>query len=315
MNQPVTLAVIASPGHSGQTWLSLLIGSHPRAISLGEVDELYGLSSLDHACMLCGESCEFWSEFNKAWSPERNMFTQLADYSGAGILSISKLEKFRGQIDDERIRLKVIRLLRDGRAVTASYARKYPSRQYDEIVRQWVFSARENDKWFLQIPPENRMVVKYENLLEHTPATLRSICAFLGIDYREDMIEYWKVKHHIVDGNRGTMSFVQRYFGKEGNPKDKEFYGSQDPASFRDERWKKELTPRQLRRFRKIGGALNIEYGYASADVTGGQKASTGSYLNSVVELVRKRVYESHVRFPGKHPFQMGAHLPGHEDG
>lgn len=290
MSQPVTLAVIASPGHSGQTWLSLLIGSHPRALSLGEVDKLYGLTRLDRSCMLCGEGCEFWGKFTKAWSPERNIFTQLADFSGASILSISKLEKFRGQLGAERILLKVIRLLRDGRAVTASYARKYPSRQYDDIVRQWAFSARENDRWFLQIPQENRMVVKYENLLEHASATLRSICAFLGIDYREGMIEYWKVKHHIVDGNRGTMSFVQRYFGKEGNPKDKEFYGCQDPASFRDERWKKELTPHQLRRFRKIGGVLNVEYGYASGDAAGGEKSSAGSYLNRLVERVRKRV-------------------------
>jgi len=83
------------------------------------------------------------------------------------------------------------------------------------------------------------------------------------------------------------MSFVQRYFGKEGNPKDKEFYGSQDPASFRDERWKKELTPRQLRRFGKIGGALNVEYGYASGDAAGGVRPSAGSYLNRLVERVR----------------------------
>ncbi len=266
MNRPVTIAVIASPGHSGQTWLSLLIGSHPAALSLGEIDALYGLQDVSRSCMLCGDGCEFWSAFNKVWSPKENIFLQLADFSGARLLSFSKVEMFRGQLLDVRIKLKLIRLLRDGRAVTASYARKYPSRQYDDIVKAWAHSARENDRWFLQIPAEDRIVINYENLVDHTSATIRYICALLDIDYRESMIEYWKIKHHIVDGNRGTLSFVQRYFGKESSPKDKAFYNSQDPAAFRDERWKRELTPDQLNRFWKIGGELNRLYGYDGRD-------------------------------------------------
>jgi hypothetical protein len=266
MNRRVTIAAIASPGHSGQTWLSLVIGSHPAAVSLGEIDALYGLQDVSRACKLCGEGCEFWSAFNKVRSPEKNIFLQLADFSGGRILSLSKVEKFRSQLLDARIVLKVIRLLRDGRAVTASYARKYPSWHYDNIVKAWARSAHENDRWFLQIPTEDRIVVSYENLVENTSATLRYICAFLDIDYRDAMIDYWKVKHHIVDGNRGTLSFVQRNFGKESNPKDKVFYNSQDPSAFRDERWKHELTPYRLNRFRKIGGDLNRLYGYGSHD-------------------------------------------------
>ena len=266
MNRPVTIAVIASPGHSGQTWLSLLIGSHPAAVAFGEIDALYGLQDVSRSCVLCGEGCGFWSAFNKVWSPEENIFLQLADFSGARLLSLSKVEKFRNQLFDDRIKLKVIRLLRDGRAVTASYARKYPSRHYSDIVKAWAHSARENDRWFLQIPPKDRMVVSYENLLDHTSATIRYICSFIDIDYSDTMTEYWKVKHHIVDGNRGTLSFVQRHFGKESNPKDKAFYNSQDPSAFRDERWKRELTPCQLNRFWKIGGDLNRLYGYDSCD-------------------------------------------------
>ena len=266
MNQPVTIAVIASPGHSGQTWLSLLIGSHPAALAFGEIDALHGLQNVSRSCMLCGDGCEFWSSFNTFWKPEENIFLQLADFSGARLLSLSKVEKFRSQLLDARIKLKVIRLLRDGRAVTASYARKYPARHYGDIVKAWANSARENDRWILNLPPQDRIVVSYENLLDHTSATMRYICSFLDVNYGDAMLEYWKVKHHIVDGNRGTLSFVQRYFGKESNPKDKAFYNCQDPSLFRDERWRHELTPYQLYQFQKIGGELNGQYGYAESD-------------------------------------------------
>jgi len=290
MSQPVTLAVIASPGHSGQTWLSLLIGAHPHGLSLGEVDALYGLQHVDRSCMLCGEGCEFWSAFNKVWSPEKNIFLQLADFSGARLLSISKVEKFRGQLGDDRLRVKLIRLLRDGRAVTASYLRKYPAWRYDDIVKQWVLSSRENDSWLLKIPPENRIIVRYEELVEQTAATLRTICTFIGIDYQENMISYWKVKHHIVDGNRGTLSFVQRHLGLKSNPGDKTFYDSQEPASFRDERWRQELTPYQLYRFQRIGGDLNERYGYASPEAAGSLAALARSYVLHTRERIKKLV-------------------------
>jgi hypothetical protein len=53
---------ICSAGHSGSTLLDLLIGSHPRAISLGEITQLPKNLALDSRCS-CGApvtSCELW---------------------------------------------------------------------------------------------------------------------------------------------------------------------------------------------------------------------------------------------------------------
>ena len=262
MKDTITLALIASPGHSGQTWLSLLIGSHTQALSLGEIDVIDGCTSLENVCMLCGSGCEFWSAFNRVWSPEENIFLQLASYSGKQVLSISRIDKFRKYVLPDKMRLKVIRLLRDGRAVTASYMRKYPNRPYEEIVKQWVASAKQNDTWVEEFLPENRMVLKYEDLLEDTSRWMYKVCDFLEIDFEKYMLEYWKVKHHIVDGNRGTLSFVRRHFGKDSAPLDKPFYEAQKPDTFRDERWRSELEPYQLYLFNDIGGTLNKSYGY-----------------------------------------------------
>jgi hypothetical protein len=264
MKDNVTLALIASPGHSGQTWLSLLIGSHTQALSLGEIDVIDGCTSLENACMLCGAGCEFWGAFNRVWSSDDNIFLQLAAFSGKQVLSISRIDKYRKFILPDRMRLKVIRLLRDGRAVTASYLRKYPNRGYEEIVKQWVASAQQNDTWVAEFPPENRMVMKYEDLQEDTPGWMHKLCDFLEINFEKPMLEYWKFKHHIVDGNRGTLSFVRRHFKIGSAPVDKPFYETQKPDTFRDERWRSELDPYQRYLFDKIGGALNRDYGYES---------------------------------------------------
>ena len=187
MNDTITLAVIASPGHSGQTWLSLLIGSHSRAVSLGEIDVIEGCTSLENVCMVCGPECAFWGAFNRVWVPEQNIFLQLAAFSGKQILSISSMEKYRKDILPDRMRLKVIRLLRDGRAVTASYLRKYPKRSYEDIVKQWVTSSQRNDALVAECTPENRMVVKYENLMQDTAQWMEKVCDFLEIDFEEDI--------------------------------------------------------------------------------------------------------------------------------
>ena len=208
MNDTVTLALIASPGHSGQTWLSLLIGSHSQAMALGEIDVIEGCDNLENVCMFCGTGCEFWGHFNRNWDPKQNIFLQLAAYSGKNLLSISRIDKYRRYIVPGRMRIKVLRLLRDGRAVTASYLRKYSERTYEDIVKQWVASSQQNDKWVAEYPPEDRLVMKYEDLLKDTTGWIGKVCDFLEIDFEQGMLDYWKIKHHIVDGNRDTLSFV-----------------------------------------------------------------------------------------------------------
>jgi len=264
MKDTITLALIAAPGHSGQTWLSLLIGSHSKAVALGEIDVIEGCTNLGNVCMLCGKGCAFWGAFNRVWSPEHNIFLQLAAFSGKHILSISRIDRYRKYIVRDKMRLKVIRLLRDGRAVTASWLRKYPRGTYEGIVKQWVMSSQQNDTWVEECPPENSMVVKYEDLLEDTATWMGKVCDFLEIDFEEGMLEYWKVKHHIVDGNRGTLSFVRRHFGIASDPVDKRFYENQKPDAFRDDRWRSELTSYHRYLFDRIGGALHRSYGYVS---------------------------------------------------
>src|ERR1043165_9307298 len=59
-----TAVFICSASHSGSTLLSLLLGSHREAISLGEITHMPKNLSLNTACS-CGSParvCKFWSE-------------------------------------------------------------------------------------------------------------------------------------------------------------------------------------------------------------------------------------------------------------
>lgn len=60
--QDPTLIYICSAGHSGSTLLDLLLGSHSRIVSLGEISHLPKNIALNTRCS-CGEDvgeCEFW---------------------------------------------------------------------------------------------------------------------------------------------------------------------------------------------------------------------------------------------------------------
>jgi hypothetical protein len=263
--EPIVVATILSPGHSGQTWLCMLIGSHSQGLSLGEIRVLEGKENIGEHCMLCGHECEFWGPFREAWSPERNLFLQLSEFSGKRLLAISRIGEFAGELSDTGIRAKWIRLIRDGRAVTASYLRKYSGRPYKGIVRDWVKASGRLDEQVAGLAEKDCMTISYEALLKNGQHSLSRVCSFLGVEFEATMLEYWKFKHHIPDGNRGTFSFVQREFAKDRNPVDRNFYASQNPRTFEDNRWRGELTPYQLLLFERIGGRLNRAYGYRSS--------------------------------------------------
>jgi hypothetical protein len=267
-NRTISVVVIATTGHSGGTWLNLMLGAHPEIIALGELSYANGLQSLKGACSLCGEGCEFWDKFDQQWNPDENIFLQLAEFTGKHRFAISTWNTHADHLADERVEVKCIRLLRNGIATTASYYRKYPNRTFTEHIQKWVHDSIRVDRWLEQFSAENTYIVRYEDLLENSD-TLSSICHFLNIDYIEDMNEYWKVPQHILGGNRGTLFFMRKYLGLEitsdQEPVDSAFYINHDPLKFRDQRYQKELTRDQLIKFEQRGGSLNRTYGYSQS--------------------------------------------------
>jgi sulfotransferase family protein len=94
---------------------------------------------------------------------------------------------------------KFVFIVRDGRDVACSYRElclKNISSVYapnlpnsiEEIANEWA----SNNKLITKESYERSLLVTYEDLVTHPRRTLKKICKFLGVDYDELMLEYYK---------------------------------------------------------------------------------------------------------------------------
>ena len=79
----------------------------------------------------------------------------------------------------------------------------------------------------------------------------------------------FRAAHTLKSMGRKQQKEIPDVIGSRGAKFDSDFYQNSDAERFVDDRWKKELTPRQLRIFNLIGGRLNARYGYAAASGQG----------------------------------------------
>lgn len=135
-----------------------------------------------------------------------------------------------------------IDLRRDGRAVVASAMRRLGV-DAETASREWVSRRRGLDFSFKTIPPERVLRLRYKDLCENPPDTMRQIARFVGFSYSEELVRLRKDNDHGIGGN--PMRFRR------------------DEEHIRhDDRWQAELKPRDLATFRRVAGRLNRAYGY-----------------------------------------------------
>ncbi len=160
------------------------------------------------------------------------------------------------------LEMKVIRLIRDGRAVALTYMdpanfadAEDPARRgggtggrwekehltMATAARQWRRCMQEAESIRPSIPPAQWIEVRYEDYCTDPEGTLNRLHRFLGIEPHEVLRDFRAIGQHIVgNGMRlDTTSEVRL-----------------------DERWQEVLTEEDLRTFDAIAGRLNRQYGY-----------------------------------------------------
>jgi hypothetical protein len=158
--------------------------------------------------------------------------------------------------------VKVIRLIRDGRAVALTYTdptgfadAEDPAmwgggsggRREDEMLSmakaayQWRRCVEEAENVLRGLPRSLWIEVRYEELCTDPDATLSRLLTFLGLDPDKRIPEFRSVENHIVgNGMRlDTTSQIRL-----------------------DERWRQTLTEQDLRTFEGVAGETNRRYGY-----------------------------------------------------
>lgn len=269
--QPITIVNLFSISYTGTTWINTVLGSHPRAFALGPPDRFLDLwkTAPEKLCLLRGAESPFWPAFCKRYDPRENFFVQLAEFSGKDIIVINNPVPTRMglQLADHRLRLRSVRVVRDGRAVTASFARKF-SKPFGESLRDWFAPALATFPW--TIDDADTAHLRYEDMIEAPLGELRRLGRFIGLTYDASSLRYWEHTHHPISGNQGMFAMMRFYQGLPV-PKfeSREYYEElvrrgveTSGMPIRDERWREQVTEQDLYTFDRRSGADNARVGY-----------------------------------------------------
>ena len=266
-SQKTTVVHIVSVSYAGSTWVNLLLGAAEPAFVVGEMTVLHREGR--GFCKFHGYDCPFWTRFDS--TSEQNPFLQIRDLCGKNFLTVNNSHAYLAAQDHPEIESRFIHLIRDGRAVTASILRKFPDRSMFKAARSWRNASRRDLRLLAGIPDDQKTAVHYEKLVADTEGELRRLAAFIGYDYDPAALDQWDKAEHFLGGSLGVLKKVGDQVGAEtlhyreraGKKRsDWDYYEKSDTKNFVDERWKTELTDRQLATFRLVGGRMNQKLGY-----------------------------------------------------
>lgn len=195
--------------------------------------------------------------------------------NGALVKSLQELTNAKVIVDSSKIALrlkyllqipgldiKVIRLVRDGRAVALTYTdewsfadasdpalrgggsgtrRKPPRRNMADAAREWKRSNEAADCLVKRLPADRWTQVRYEELCARPAQTLERLCDFLEIDPAKINLNFRSCRQHII-GNGMRLD-------------------STDEIKL-DDRWRSNLSANELAIFDKTAGVLNRKYGF-----------------------------------------------------
>lgn len=263
-----TLVQICGAGHSGSTLLGMMLGSHSRGFYLGEAKKARNIGNLNkplkkRSCKFCGEDCPIWGGFR--WESGTRMLRELREKTGASVLvdSTKDVQWCAQRAADARalnMRTALLFLQRDGRAVMNSRVRKYPDRDFDTQLDDWLARITETQALFAAHAGP-KMIVRYEELATAPEATLRAISHTIGINFEASMLDYGARAHHPLGGNNGTQFLAAGAHGTDTlvapGERSAAYYQRHDGSVRLDARWRHELSAELVARFEERAGSLN----------------------------------------------------------
>jgi hypothetical protein len=158
--------------------------------------------------------------------------------------------------------VKVIRLIRDGRAVALTYTdperfadaeepglrgggmgknRESERLSMRQAAREWRRSNEEGEVIVRRLERSRWIEVRYEEICARTDETLRRLYQFLQVDPDQPRRDFRGLEHHVI-GNGMRLDSTSNVI--------------------LDERWRSVLNHEELRSFDSEAGKLNRKYGY-----------------------------------------------------
>lgn len=267
----LTAGLICGAGHSGSTLLGMILGSHSRVFYMGEGskaryigDETKPLHK--RVCKLCGEPCSVWEGFR--WDRSAPLYEQVAKRTSRQvIIDSTKNDRWiTERIAETRAaggQPCLFLLMRDGRAVVNSRLRKYPDRDPEQLVHDWIAQMERSQALYAGFDGP-KMCLHYEKLATEPEPMVRAACDLLGIPFEPAMLHFHAAEHHPLGGNNGPqfLAAKERFDTPDAafvtlNKGSREYYEMHGSQIRLDLRWKQELSPENVALFDMVAGHLN----------------------------------------------------------
>ncbi len=272
---PVTVVAARALSYSGTTWMNLVLGSHAKAFTLGPPDIAWGLrhKGFEGANLVWKEKDTFWRGFDKYWDRQSNFLIALAQYAKVTHLFMDGPSAAFSQevLSDPGLHVLHPVYVRDGRAISASYARRNRDRGYLASILPggWMYNSFRALSHNSGASPAQ--VIRYEDSVARPLEFLEKMGRYLNLEYTPDALRFWAHDHHITSGNQGTIATLRLAKGLPIDHFESEtFYREQlarmerdHLAGFIDDRWDEELSRLERFYFDILLGADNQALGYA----------------------------------------------------
>ncbi|MBB4091153.1 sulfotransferase [Salinibacter ruber] len=269
----LTLVYVLGPGHCGSTLLNLLLNGHSNIIGLSEVqqlglhdnplkkttDEQFWQKTLSCYDQELGESGSTkldidvpYKSYKKLLRVRENEVRRWVNKNEKLLECVSKISSCDIIVDTSKrwqrlyllhkfsdLNIKVVHLVRDGRAVTYSYYKKYNDLRG---IKRWVKSSIYAAYLQTSFCDSHWLKTKYELMATKTEQVLYNLCSFLGVTYERKMLQYREARNVTVGGNRMR-------------------HRSDNDITL-DDSWKQELKWKHEMFFNLAAGWINRLHGY-----------------------------------------------------
>ena len=166
---------------------------------------------------------------------------------------------------------QIVHIIRDGRACAASLKRmRWWRRGSVAAIARWVHSMRDGRRARETLRSDQYYEFRYEDLVAEPEKTLRDLCAFLGEEFDEAMLEPHRVAQQAVPKR------------KQHHARTKEAVSGAKVAS-----WAEELEPWEIALAEMVAGRWLREYGYTLTNP--GVRPPVKAIAACYADLMRRR--------------------------
>jgi len=146
-----------------------------------------------------------------------------------------------------------VHIIRDGRDVALSMLDKWGAKEPHVdlyfTARNWVRRIQQAQASGTRLSPEQFYELRYESLVESPEQALQGVCAFLGEEYVSEMAQ----SHLLAAARIPPGDFHQAI--------------REPPNMSRVQRWRREMSEKDLRLFQRVAGGLLTGLGYPVRDL------------------------------------------------